>query len=96
MESKLPFIDVTQSLFKYIPYHHRKYFRGGHTILQFRDVMVQVLVVESVDDLLFKDSVKLFKVKQKSRVAINDSGDGDIYQIIVTVTIFIAALSVKT
>ena len=83
-------------LFKYIPYHHRKYFRGGHTILQFRDVMVQVLVVESVDDLLFKNRFKLLKVKQKSCITINNTGDGNIYQIIMTMSIFIAALSVNS
>ena len=73
MESKLPVKNVTQSFFEYIPNQHTKHFSCRHALLQFRNVMIQVLVVETVDYLIFKNSFKLFQVKQKSGCPVNDT-----------------------
>ena len=95
MESKLPVKYVTQSFFEYIPNKHTEHFSCRYALLQFRHIMIQVLVIESVDYLLFKNSFKLFQVEQKPGCPVNYTGKSNFKQIVMTVAMFITAFSIN-
>jgi len=94
MERKLAVIDGAESLFKNIPNQHRKHFGGWHAVVQFRDIVVEMLMVETVGYLLFKNGFKRFQIEEKTALLVNNAADRNLQQIVVPMPVFVAAFSV--